>query len=107
MITVEPGLIQTIERIGTGEGWTVPNGASLETRVRGVTYRELVEGEDLAVRAGRRMAGAGRGRPVRPAGGGGRARPAPRPRRGGLAPATPPQSDWSWSARVKVQVRVM
>lgn len=50
IITVEPGQLQTLERIATGEGWTMPNGATIETRVRGVAYRPLAEGRDLAVR---------------------------------------------------------
>jgi DNA-binding transcriptional LysR family regulator len=50
MIIVEPGQLQTLERIAHGEGWTIPNGATLETRVRGVAYRPLAEGDDLAVR---------------------------------------------------------
>ena len=49
-IVVEPGQLQTLERIAQGEGWTIPNGATLETKVRGVAYRALAEGEDLAVR---------------------------------------------------------
>ena len=49
-IIVEPGQLQTLERIAQGEGWTIPNGATLETKVRGVAYRALAEGEDLAVR---------------------------------------------------------
>lgn len=49
-IVVEPGLIQTLERIAAGEGWATPNAASRATRVRGVAYRPLVEGEDLAVK---------------------------------------------------------
>lgn len=49
-IVVEPGQLQTLERIAQGEGWTIPNGASLGTKVRGVAYRELAEGDDLAVR---------------------------------------------------------
>lgn len=50
LIIVEPGQIQTLERIALGEGWTIPNGATLATRVRGVAYRPLAEGDDLAVR---------------------------------------------------------
>jgi DNA-binding transcriptional LysR family regulator len=49
-IVVEPGQLQTLERIAQGEGWTIPNGATLETKVRGVAYRELAEGGDLAIR---------------------------------------------------------
>jgi DNA-binding transcriptional LysR family regulator len=49
-IVVEPGQLHTLQRIAQGEGWTIPNGATLETRVRGVAYRPLVEGDDLAVR---------------------------------------------------------
>ncbi len=49
-IVVEPGQLQTLERIAQGEGWTIPNGASVQTRVRGVAYRGLAEGGDLAVR---------------------------------------------------------
>lgn len=49
-IIVEPGQLQTLERIAQGEGWTIPNGAALETKVRGVAYRALAEGDDLAVR---------------------------------------------------------
>jgi hypothetical protein len=49
-IVVEPGQLQTLERIAQGEGWTIPNGATLETKVRGVAYRELAEGDDLAIR---------------------------------------------------------
>jgi len=47
---VEPGQLHTMQRIAQGEGWTTPNGATLETRVRGVAYRPLVEGDDLAIR---------------------------------------------------------
>lgn len=50
LVTVEPGQIQTLERIAAGEGWTIPNGASLGARVKGVAYRPLVEGEALGVR---------------------------------------------------------
>jgi DNA-binding transcriptional LysR family regulator len=49
-ILVEPGLMQTFERIAAGEGWTIANGSSIETRVRAVAYRPLAEGADLAVR---------------------------------------------------------
>lgn len=49
-VTVEPGQIQTLERIASGEGWTIPNGATLAARVKGVAYRPLVEGEALGVR---------------------------------------------------------
>jgi DNA-binding transcriptional LysR family regulator len=50
VITVEPGQIQTLVRIAAGEGWTIPNGATLSARVKGITYRPLVEGEALGVR---------------------------------------------------------
>ncbi len=50
LVVVEPGQLQTLERIAAGEGWTIPNGATLATRVRGVAYRPLAEGADLAVR---------------------------------------------------------
>lgn len=50
MIVVEPGHLQTLERIAQGEGWTIPNDATAGARVRGVTYRPLVEGDDLAIR---------------------------------------------------------
>lgn len=50
LVTVEPGQIQTLERIAAGEGWTIPNGANLGARVKGVAYRPLVEGEALGVR---------------------------------------------------------
>lgn len=49
-ILVEPGHLQTLERIAQGEGWTIPNEATTGTRVRGVTYRPLAEGDDLAIR---------------------------------------------------------
>jgi DNA-binding transcriptional LysR family regulator len=50
LVTVEPGQIQTLERIAAGEGWTIPNGATLAARVKGVSYRPLAEGEALGVR---------------------------------------------------------
>lgn len=50
VITVEPGQIQTLVRIAAGEGWTIPNGATLSARVKGITYRPLVEGEALGIR---------------------------------------------------------
>lgn len=50
MIVVDPGLTQTLERVATGEGWTMDNGSTPETRVRGVAFRTLAEGDDLAVR---------------------------------------------------------
>jgi DNA-binding transcriptional LysR family regulator len=50
IVTVEPGQVQTLERIATGEGWTIPNGAMLAARVKGVVYRPLVEGEALGIR---------------------------------------------------------
>ncbi len=50
VITVEPGQIQTLERIAAGEGWTITNGATLAVRVKGVAWRPLAEGEALAVR---------------------------------------------------------
>ncbi len=98
MIVVEPGQLHTLQRIAQGEGWTIPNGATLETRVRGVAYRPLVEGDDLAVRVvaawrepdedGRFAKLARRAAERADAGEGG-------------------YSAESWSARVKVQVRVM
>jgi DNA-binding transcriptional LysR family regulator len=57
VITVEPGQIQTLERIAAGEGWTIPNGATLSVRVKGVTYRPLAEGEALGVRVAAAWAG--------------------------------------------------
>ncbi len=50
LVTVEPGQIQTLERIAAGEGWTIPNGATLAARVKGVAYRPLAEGEALGIR---------------------------------------------------------
>jgi DNA-binding transcriptional LysR family regulator len=50
MIVVEPGQVQTLERIAQGEGWTMLNGAMLDTRVPGIAYRPLAEGEALAIR---------------------------------------------------------
>jgi DNA-binding transcriptional LysR family regulator len=50
LVTVEPGQIQTLERIAAGEGWTISNGATLAVRVKGVAHRPLAEGEALAVR---------------------------------------------------------
>jgi len=58
MIVVEPGQLQTLQRIAQGEGWTIPNGATIETRVRGVAYRALAEGEDLAIRVAAAWRGA-------------------------------------------------
>ncbi len=59
MIVVEPGQLQTLQRIAQGEGWTIPNGASVETRVRGIAYRALAEGGDLAVRVAAAWRGPG------------------------------------------------
>jgi len=50
LVTVEPGQVQTLERIAVGEGWTIANTATLAARVKGVAYRPLVEGEALGVR---------------------------------------------------------
>jgi hypothetical protein len=50
IVTVEPGQVQTLERIAAGEGWTIPNGAMLAARVKGVVYRPLAEGEALGIR---------------------------------------------------------
>lgn len=50
VITVEPGQIQTLVRIAAGEGWTIPNGATLSARVKGIAYRPLAEGEVLGIR---------------------------------------------------------
>ena len=50
IVTVEPGQVQTLERIAAGEGWTIPNGAMLAARVKGVVYRPLAEGEPLGIR---------------------------------------------------------
>lgn len=50
LVTVEPGQVQTLERIAAGEGWTIANVATLAARVKGVVYRPLVEGETLGVR---------------------------------------------------------
>jgi DNA-binding transcriptional LysR family regulator len=50
LVTVEPGQIQTLERIAAGEGWTISNGATPAARVKGVAYRPLAEGEALGVR---------------------------------------------------------
>jgi DNA-binding transcriptional LysR family regulator len=50
IVTVEPGQVQTLERIAVGEGWTIPNGAMLAARVKGVVYRPLAEGEALGIR---------------------------------------------------------
>lgn len=57
LVTVEPGQVQTLERIAAGEGWTIPNGAMLAARVKGVVYRPLVEGEALGIRVAAAWAG--------------------------------------------------
>jgi DNA-binding transcriptional LysR family regulator len=61
VVTVEPGQIQTLERIAAGEGWTISNGATLAVRAKGVAYRPLAEGEALAVRVVAAWAGADEG----------------------------------------------
>jgi hypothetical protein len=50
LITVDPGQVQTLERIAAGEGWTISNGATLAWRVKGVVWRPLAEGELLGIR---------------------------------------------------------
>jgi len=97
-IVVEPGELQTLERIAHGEGWTIPNGATLETRVRGVAYRPLAEGDDLAIRVVAAWHD--------PDGDGRFARLA-RSAASVLKPAKGDYSAESWSDLVKVQVRVM
>jgi DNA-binding transcriptional LysR family regulator len=57
LVTVEPGQVQTLERIAAGEGWTIPNGAMLAARVKGVVYRPLAEGEALGIRVAAAWAG--------------------------------------------------
>jgi DNA-binding transcriptional LysR family regulator len=46
---VEPGSLLTLQRIGLGEGWTVSNAPMTLTRVPGVAYRELIEGNRICV----------------------------------------------------------
>jgi hypothetical protein len=47
---VEPGLLNTVERIALGEGWTVSNSAMTTSRMAGVAYRDVIEGPRIAVR---------------------------------------------------------
>ena len=47
---VEPGQLLTLERIGQGEGCTLVNRSRVPTRVPGLAYRPLAEGERLAIR---------------------------------------------------------
>jgi LysR family transcriptional regulator, benzoate and cis,cis-muconate-responsive activator of ben and cat genes len=48
--TVAPGSMLTLERIAHGDGYTLQNRSRAETRMRGLAYRPLANGEAMAIR---------------------------------------------------------